>query len=475
MTQLSRRTFLHASASTLASAGALATNPLGVCLAQSNAGCQSGSKPAFAHLKPAKAAGTADSHISLPPGFSYHVVQKSGLPMSDGFAVPQRPDGMICTILKDGSLALMRNHEIGVGEGTPSAHLTPNPNLRFDPRAGGGVSRVRVDARTGKALSSNWVLAGTSRNCAGGKSPFGYLSCEEDFSPGHGYVFVCDPEASTLQPPKCIPSYGRFNHEAATVDPKTNIAYLTEDRRDSAFYRFVPHKKSEPYAGKLQALKVSGRPHTDTGRAAQGTQYDVSWVDIPDANPDADTVRQQAAKLGAARFVRGEGIWLEGSDLYFTATEGGPLARGQVFHLSLTTHKLTVLAATENIRDLDMPDNLTVSPQGLIVVAEDGPGGNHLRVVSAQGEVFAFAENIVSMSEFAGPCFSPDGRFLFVNIQIDGLTLAISGPFDELATWSLSQSERASAGAPPAGIIGGGAGLSILALSALKKRRNRPG
>ena len=33
-------------------------------------------------------------------------------------------------------------------------------------------------------------------------------------------------------------------------------------------------------------------------------------------------------------------------------------------------------------------------------------------------------------SEFAGLCFSPDGNWMFANLQKEGLTLAIHGPFN---------------------------------------------
>ena len=33
-------------------------------------------------------------------------------------------------------------------------------------------------------------------------------------------------------------------------------------------------------------------------------------------------------------------------------------------------------------------------------------------------------------SEFAGACFSPDGRWLFVNVQRPGVTFAITGPWE---------------------------------------------
>jgi secreted PhoX family phosphatase len=32
-------------------------------------------------------------------------------------------------------------------------------------------------------------------------------------------------------------------------------------------------------------------------------------------------------------------------------------------------------------------------------------------------------------NEFAGACFDPTGRFLFVNIQTPGITFAIAGPW----------------------------------------------
>ncbi len=32
-------------------------------------------------------------------------------------------------------------------------------------------------------------------------------------------------------------------------------------------------------------------------------------------------------------------------------------------------------------------------------------------------------------SEFAGACYSPDGKWLFVNVQSPGTTFAITGPW----------------------------------------------
>ena len=66
----------------------------------------------------------------------------------------------------------------------------PVPAEAYDPEGTGGVTRVVLDAKSLELVSSNLVLAGTYWNCAGGLSPWGWLSCEETLSTGHGYVFV---------------------------------------------------------------------------------------------------------------------------------------------------------------------------------------------------------------------------------------------------------------------------------------------
>ena len=50
--------------------------------------------------------------LDLPQGFSYHTLERSGDPMTDGHRMPPLPDGMGCFSAPDGSWILMRNHEI---------------------------------------------------------------------------------------------------------------------------------------------------------------------------------------------------------------------------------------------------------------------------------------------------------------------------------------------------------------------------
>jgi secreted PhoX family phosphatase len=62
--------------------------------------------------------------------------------------------------------------------------------------------------------------------------------------------------------------------------------------------------------------------------------------------------------------------------------------------------------------------------------------------LSLDGRIFRFAQNNIVLNgerngligdfrsgEFAGATFSPDGRWLFVNVQSPGVTLAITGPW----------------------------------------------
>ena len=80
---------------------------------------------------------------------------------------------------------------------------------------------------------------------------------------------------------------------------------------------------------------------------------------------------------------------------------------------------------------VDNCDNLTVSPSGDLFICEDGKGDQYIDVITPNGEIFKLAKNTKSSSELSGPTFSPDGSTLFVNMQHDGLTLAIIGPWDE--------------------------------------------
>jgi secreted PhoX family phosphatase len=407
--------------------------------------------------------------LDLPPGFSYRVISRVAERMRDGYRVPGHFDAM-GVFEADGQLVLMRNHEVAPGEAVagPFPAGIAAPPEAYDRQAFGGVTRLVLDRSTLELKHQELALCGTHWNCAGGLSPWGWLTCEEIFIPEHGYVFLVPHDTRGLTQARPIRGYGRFRHEAASVDPQTLIAYLTEDREDAAFYRFVPHTPDKPFEGKLQALRVRDAPAFNTSTLKLGQRVAIDWVDVPNPDPREDDVRLQARARGAASFARTEGLWLSGPELFMCATEGGPIGRGQILRLrhAGTEPELSVVAHSEDAATLDMPDNITVAPSGELFVAEDGLEGNCLRRVTRDGVVSEFARNVRSTSELSGPCFTPDGRTMFVNVQHDGLTLAIQGPFGTAAgSGSLDRP------APFAGFAGVGAGTLVIALGALMRRK----
>lgn len=363
----------------------------------------------------------ADPHhiLDLPPGFRYRILERAEDRMSDGLPVPRSPDGMGCMVHpKDPSkLILLRNHEL------------PAPD--------GGVTRLVLDAKTFTRVSSNRILSGTDLNCAGGLFPgVGWLSCEESDQTGHGYVYLCDALAERETAPDRKPGYGRFRHEAVAIVPGTHVAYLTEDRPNGCFYRFVPRSASDPFAGQLQALCVKGRLRFDTADMAAHAEVAVTWVDLPETDLPDDGLATLAASLGAARVKRAEGITQHGGRIYFCATTGGRASSGQIFELipGEKEDRLRVVAESTSSAILDMPDNITVAPNGDLIVAEDdGAGESFIRGVRLNGEVYDLALNQASPRELAGVCFSPDGRALFLNMYAEGFTVVVHR--EDLGPW----------------------------------------
>jgi secreted PhoX family phosphatase len=231
---------------------------------------------------------------------------------------------------------------------------------------------------------------------------------------------------------------GRFNHEAVAVDPNTYIVYQTEDRSDGVIYRFVPSNPNYlNQGGKLQALAISDLSVPDTRNWEKreinvSQKLPVSWVDLDDVLSPDDDLRYRGAKAGAAIFARGEGMWYSDGTVYFACTNGGPNRFGQIFKYNIEEEKLELFAESEDKTVLHLCDNLTITPWGDVLLCEDNSEVNRLHLIDQDGNIRLFGINRSSESELAGAVFSPSGKTLFVNIQKNGETVAIKGPWDDL-------------------------------------------
>lgn len=388
--------------------------------------------------------------LDLPAGFQYRVFSKLGDRLSDGTPVPTLHDGMAAFPGPDGTTILVRNHEMYPGLPRAFQGVVAPKDKMYDPIAPGGTTTLVV-SKDRQLLKHYVSLAGTSRNCGGGKTLWGsWISCEETISTPehpanqgpvqkrHGYNFEVPISAQGPVTPVPLKAMGRFQHEAIAIDPKTNIVYQTEDRGDSLFYRFIPKEPTNLAAGgQLQALKIKRYPKINTGQDFPLRKpFEVEWVNITQPDPPLDTVRYEGYDKGAAQFVRGEGLCYHNGEFYFTATSGGEKGLGQIWRYrpgrtSTDGGTIELFVESPGKEVLDYPDNLTMAPWGDLICCEDGNDNiNRLVGITPQGQLYTFARNALNDQELAGVCFSPDGQTMFVNLYHPGMTFAIWGPWD---------------------------------------------
>lgn len=399
-------------------------------------------EPTVAGLGPYGPPGVPDVNgIRLPAGFRSRVLARAGEPIGPtGYVWHVAPDGAATFPAPDGGWYYACNSET-VGNG--------------------GVGAVHFDAE-GSVVDAYRILTGTNANCAGGPTPWGtWLSCEEfDFAgdvplelpldPGGlvaGMVWECDPTGPGQGTSR--PAMGRFSHEAAAVDDVSGRVFLTEDQGDSKLYAFHPKVPGDLSSGTLHALVVD--PTDDTAHERTTGPTPVAWTEVSDPLALTGSVRSQVPT--AARFRRGEGMWIDSGAVYFATTgdervwsltlgrDGAP----DVLETVYDGRDSTRWPQSASEAPLWDPDNLTVSPAGEIYVAEDAgdlrisliapPDDAGQRVITPFLQLSS-AEH--EGSELTGPCFDPAGARLYFSSQRggttgQGVTYEVTGPFTAVA------------------------------------------
>ena len=275
---------------------------------------------------------------------------------------------------------------------------------------------TKLDLAVANASSGNVsVLLGTGAGSFYPAADVGpdFTNTPNTLDKKHGYVFEVPAGGVSNKLP--LTSMGRFAHEAAVPEPNGKYVYLTEDNFGfpSGFYRYVvPNKpKRDGFianGGELQMLAVVGQPGAELDlQQTPGTRYEVTWVDIPNPDPDMTgmtnnqaivAVGDQGRARGAALFSRLEGATYADGRIYFTSTQGGEAdtilgtngtyepvndgygrGRGQVWAYQPGPERLTCVYQSPGSSTLDLPDNVAASAGGALVLCEDGSGDNFLR------------------------------------------------------------------------------------------------
>jgi len=426
-----------------------------------------------------------DGLLALPEGFSYAVVTSAGETMlAEGAPTPSNHDGTAVFNAGRGKYKLIQNHELGAGSKLGVPHVA---GAVYDPGAvdAGGCTVITTDAK-GRNLGEYVGIAGTSTNCAGGPTPWGtWLTCEETetkagtawsgngksgtYEKDHGYVFEVFADGRKL--PKPIKAFGRYAHEALAIDAEQKHVFLSEDASGPTglFYRWTAPRgfkmgpgladRLSDTAGTLAAMQIimpdgSVLPDVAYLTSAQlGQPFPVKWKEVPDRDAKTTSVRKQFADGEVTRGKKFEGVYGTDKGVYVVnsfAFSDGDLPADAVPHdgmvwfydyeaetIQLVNYfphqKVGATGDPAPYTDLqfDGPDNVTVTPWGSLVLAEDGVGASHVLSAVPGGPTYAIARNMLNDSEFTGPTFSADGKVLFVNMQTPGYTFAITGPWEK--------------------------------------------
>ncbi|MCP5245068.1 MAG: DUF839 domain-containing protein [Burkholderiales bacterium] len=337
--------------------------------------------------------------VRLPRGFSSRIVARSGQTLF-GYKWHAAPDGGATFAVKeDGGWIYVSNCELKNKEG--------------------GVGAMRFN-RHGEIVDAYSILSNTSRNCAGGHTPWNtWLSCEET---NKGRVWECDPFGKI--PPRMRPALGTFRHEAVAVDILQKQLYLTEDKPDGRFYRFTSN-----------AIDSTGKLDLDNGilevaEVINGRIGEIHWHSLPDPHATSMPTRYQVNH--STPFDGGEGIWYHEGIVYFTTKGDNRIWSYDTRNMQL---RIVYNASYYLFPALTGVDNITANADGELIVAEDG-GKMQIVVVSPEGVLPLLQVVNQDQSEITGPAFSPDGSRLYFSSQRgtsgmheDGITFEVSGPF----------------------------------------------
>ncbi len=439
---LSRRSFLQGTA-----AGVVLLGTPQVLLTAPNAAASSG----HTGLRPARRP-TRPACSRCPPASATGSSPRPGRPRwSPGEPTPSNHDGTgRLRAAARGTTLLVNNHEIDAAEAQadwehPGAAL-PGPRLRPGARPAAAPSSRSTATAPGRRVGRHRRHLHQLR---GRHHPVGHLAdLRGDRGPGrrerHAPRTTATSSRSTRstarQPrPEPLKALGRYAHEAVVVDPQTGHALphrgrlrpqrpvlpldpagrLPRRRPRRSCASLGGDRRRAPGHELLRRRQARRRPVPRRPRSARC--YGVDWVDVPDRDAAAPSVRKQFGDGEVTRGRKLEGMWWGDGGAYVVSSyaRARPARRqhdGQVWFYDPKRRTLTLKVLLRRQPDPSTRRRLRRPGQHhrLAVRRADPRRGRRGRAAPvrrhrARRDLPDGPQRGRTSSEFTGPVFSPDG------------------------------------------------------------------
>lgn len=318
-------------------------------------------------------------------------------------------------------------------------------------------------------IAGSKTALGTLGNCAGGVTPWNtILTCEENYStyvgevnyktgkytpstlgwekhdkrpPEHyGWVVEINPKSGES---KKLISIGRCAHECATVfqlEDGRCVVYSGDDEKGEHLYKFVSDKPNDISRGELFVANLEQGEWVSLDRE----KHDVLKKGFKSQTDIQIHLRYAAKLVGATPLDRPEDIEIDPitQDVFVALTNNSDRKNyhGSILKISEQDKSKPVFTSETYLvggetSGLSCPDNLVFDKKGNLWITSDisgskvgkSPyepfGNNGLFVIPRLGKNAGKPIQVASApvdAEFTGPCFSKDGKTLFLSVQHPG-------------------------------------------------------
>ena len=226
----------------------------------------------------------------------------------------------------------------------------------------GGAGSIYFD-RHGNVVRYKMVLTGTSKNCGGGKTPWGsWISCEEKDHDRKGQIFEVDP-FGRIEGRRTVLGGKGGSFESFAYDIRNTTMprfFVTEDYRDGALRRFTPTAAN--WSQPEQMLHGNGL-----------MEYLV-------LKPESKTVQDR----GTYEWTENIKVGMRNAEEYFKSSEGIDTHDQHLYFVSKKQHELFTL-------DLD---DFTWSKSSTKHGAFDGQPDAMQHLVDDPEEIVYFTEDV---------------------------------------------------------------------------------